>query len=397
MRRICLLATVGFLMATALGAEQDKATAPGLSKEEAGQGFVSIFDGKSLDGWKGATDGYAAENGLLVCQKKGGNLFTVKEFGDFVFRFEFKLEPGGNNGVSVRGHEIQILDDYAPQHANIKPCQYHGSIYCKVPAKRGATKKAGEWNTQEIAVKGSQWKVTVNGEVIVDADIAKVEGLEAVAKRAKAPLGFLGHSSRVEFRNLRVKEEQPGWVNLLEGGDLTKQWTTKGNWKLADGVVSLEPRPGEQGWARFDAYLWAKKEYKDFEIEFDYKVQKGGNSGFYFHVGDVNSPVAKGIEVQIYDSGGKPKDAKLTDHDSGGIIPGIPPTKNAAKAAGEWNQFRVTCQGNKVTIVLNGEVVNEVPLDHANIKNRPPTGAIGFQDHALPLSLRNIRIREPGK
>lgn len=200
----------GFLLVLccfgAVAAAADQA-APGLSKEEADQGFISIFDGKSTTGWKGATEGYVPENGLLVCQKKGGgNLFTVKEFGDFIFRFDFRLEPGGNNGVSVRGHEIQILDDDAPEHKNIKPCQYHGSIYCKVPAKRGLTKKAGEWNSEEIMVKGTQWKVTVNGEVSVDADIAKVQGLEEVAKRTKSPLGFLGHGTRVEFRNLRVKE-----------------------------------------------------------------------------------------------------------------------------------------------------------------------------------------------
>lgn len=193
------------------------------------------------------------------------------------------------------------------------------------------------------------------------------------------------------------REEKSGWVNLLEGSDLTRNWTTKGNWKFDEGVVSLEPRPGESGWSRFDAYLWARKEYKDFEIEFEYKVQKGGNSGFYFHVGDVKDPVAKGIEVQIYDSGSKPKDARLTDHDSGGIIPGLPPTKNTAKPAGEWNRFLITVQDNKVTVKLNDEVVNEVPLDNPKIKNRPPTGAIGFQDHALPIALRKIRIRDLAK
>jgi hypothetical protein len=184
-------------------------------------------------------------------------------------------------------------------------------------------------------------------------------------------------------------------VDLLAGGDLSKHWTTTGNWKLdKDGVVSLQPRPGEKGWQRYDAYLWLKKQYKDFVAEFEYKVQKGGNSGFYFHVGDKKSPVAKGIEVQIYDSHGKKPGAKLTDHDSGGIIPGIPPTKNTAKAAGEWNKMKVTCKEGKVTVTLNGEVVNEARLDHAKIKDRPASGSIGFQDHGLPLSLRNIRITE---
>ncbi|HUT36781.1 MAG TPA: DUF1080 domain-containing protein [Planctomycetota bacterium] len=195
MRRMAIVA-----MACALAA----AAWAGEAVEE---GFVSLFDGKTLEGWKGAVTGYTAEDGLLVCQEKGGgNLMTAKEFGDMIFRFEFKFGPGGNNGVSVRGHEIQVLDDYADKHKALKPCQYHGSIYCKVPAKRGATKPAGEWNTEEIQVKGTQWTVTVNGQVVVDCDISTVAGLEGVAKRAKGPLGFMGHGCRVEFRNLRVKE-----------------------------------------------------------------------------------------------------------------------------------------------------------------------------------------------
>ena len=141
--------------------------------------------------------------------------------------------------------------------------------------------------------------------------------------------------------------------------------------------------------------MWlGDKQYKDFEFDFDYKVQKGGNSGFYFHVGDKNSPVATGIEVQIYDSGSKGPDAKLTDHDLGGIIPGAPPAKNAAKPADEWSHFTIRCQGGKVTVTLNGTVVNELPLADDKIKNRPASGFVGFQDHGLPLALRKLRIRE---
>lgn len=197
----------------------------------------------------------------------------------------------------------------------------------------------------------------------------------------------------VGSHGLSAADDQ-GWVDLLKGGDLTKHWTTTGNWKLdKDGVVSLQPRKGESGWTRYDAYLWAQKQYKDFEIEFEYKVNKGGNSGFYFNVGELKSPVAKGIEVQIYDSYRKEGKKKLTDHDSGGIIPSIPPTKNTSKPAGEWNQFKITVKGDKVTVVLNGEVVNEVSLDHPKLKDRPRGGYIGFQDHGLPLWLRNIRVR----
>jgi len=201
-----------FLRGSVLGAEaqEPELAATGPTAEELSDGFVSIFDGKTLSGWRGATDGYTCEEGVLVCQKRGGGrLFTVKEFGDFIFRFDYRLEPGGNNGISVRGHEIQVLDDDAPQYKNIKPCQYHGSIYCTVPAKRGHTKPAGQWNSEEIMCQGSHWRVSVNEAVIVDVDLATVPGQEALAKRTSGPLGFLGHGARVEFRNLRVKELKP--------------------------------------------------------------------------------------------------------------------------------------------------------------------------------------------
>jgi hypothetical protein len=185
-----------------------------------------------------------------------------------------------------------------------------------------------------------------------------------------------------------------GWIDTLAGNDLSKHWSTKGNWKVNDdGVVTLEPRPGEKGWQRYDAYLWLNGKYKDFEVDFEYKLQPGGNSGFYFNVGDKADPVAKGIEVQIADSASKSNDAKLTDHHSGGIIPSIPPTKNAAKPAGEWNRFQISRRGNDVTVKLNGQMVNEIKLDDPKLKGRPESGYLGFQDHGLPLALRNVRVR----
>src|SRR5262245_56493835 len=98
------------------------------------------------------------------------------------------------------------------------------------------------------------------------------------------------------------------WIELLHDGRISDRWETKGNWRVGrDDVVELTPRPGETGWKRFDAYLWSKDKYSEFEIEFDYRVPPKGNSGFYFHVGDKANPVTTGIEVQIADSSSKPK------------------------------------------------------------------------------------------
>ena len=202
-----------------------------LTAEEKAQGFELLFDGKALspDIWQDEKSiaGYPIENGVIVC-RKGGNLFTKKEYGDFIFRCEFKLPPGGNNGVGIRaesvnkdaayhGMEIQVLDNSAEKYQSLRHYQYHGSIYGVVAAKRNAEKNdylkpVGEWNNQEIIAKGSQIKVILNGETIVDADISEfktkptIDGKEHPGlHREKGFVGFLGHNDPVEFRNVRIK------------------------------------------------------------------------------------------------------------------------------------------------------------------------------------------------
>lgn len=188
-------------------------------------GFVALFDGKTLNGWQlvGAVGrGYLVENGVLVCPEDGGgNLFTQKEYANFVLRFEFRLSEGGNNGVGIRaplddnaaynGMEIQILDDGAPRYRGwLKPAQHHGSIYDVVPAKRGFRKPVGEWNEEEITAAGRRIKVVLNGHTLVDADLDAVTDPAVLKKhpglaRASGHIGFLGHKTRVDFRNIRVK------------------------------------------------------------------------------------------------------------------------------------------------------------------------------------------------
>jgi len=196
-----------------------------LCAKEAEQGFVALFDGKTLEGWQGATDGYVVEDGILASKKEsGGRLFTEREYADFILRFEFKLEPGGNNGIAIRspmqgrpsrdGMEIQVLDDTAPKYAKLKPYQYHGSVYGMVPAKQGHQKPVGAWNCEEILCQGSQIRVTLNGTVIVDADLATIDrpmdGRDHPGRFRKTGfLGFIGHRTRVEFRNVRIKELKP--------------------------------------------------------------------------------------------------------------------------------------------------------------------------------------------
>ena len=212
-----LLAAFALTLLPAVAAAEDK--------KESEEGFVSIFDGQSLKGWQGGTGAYEVKDGAIVCLKegKGGNLYTEKEYANFVLRLEFKLTPGANNGIGIRapkegdaafvGMEIQVLDDGHPNYKGIKDYQTHGSVYGVLPAKRGFLKPNGEWNTEEITCDGKHVKVVLNGEIIVDGDIEKastpmtVDGREHPGlKRDKGFICFCGHGAHVEFRNLRVKE-----------------------------------------------------------------------------------------------------------------------------------------------------------------------------------------------
>jgi hypothetical protein len=170
-------------------------------------------------------------------------------------------------------------------------------------------------------------------------------------------------------------------------------WDTTGNWEMDDeGAFVLTPRAGEVDWKRYGDYLWSKQSYKNFECEFEYKHEKKGNSGFYFNVTDRQQAVGSVIEIQIRDSAGA---KELSAHAiCGGILPGITPTANAAKPAGEWNIMNVTSLNGVVTVTLNGVQVNQAKLTEGRLKNKPKEGYIGFQDHGIPFWLRNIRFRE---
>ncbi len=194
---------------------------PGADEE----GFVSLFDGKTLNGWQGPAEDYEAVDGILVCKKSAHDaLYTEREYSDFILRLEYRLEPGGNNGVGIRaaiddklppavtGLEIQILDDSFPEYQNLAPEQFNGSVYGAAAAKRGHMKPVGEWNAMEIEAKGSRVRVTLNGTLLLDVDMdtigpVKMHGYDFVGLHNKTGhIAICGHDHRVEFRNLRIKE-----------------------------------------------------------------------------------------------------------------------------------------------------------------------------------------------
>jgi hypothetical protein len=202
--------------------------------------------------------------------------------------------------------------------------------------------------------------------------------------------------------------DQDGFVSIFNGKNLAgwKMGPAK-SWVVENGVITLKR-------AKYDAkehnsdYLWFAEPLGNFIVELEFKLPEKANSGIYLRTSDPKNPVPSGIEVQVINSYGQPQ--LHNRNTAGAIYDCVTPTANAIKAPGEWNQYRITCRDNKITVVLNGVQVVDMDLNrwteaHKNpegTNNKFPTalkdfarkGHFGFQDHGLPIWYRNIRLKK---
>ena len=188
-----------------------------------GEGFESVFNGRDFTGWAGPIDNFEIVEGSIRCKPhNGGTIYAQPEYGDFAVRFEFKLPPAGNNGLAIRypGEgdtayvgmcELQVLDSEHADYATLDPRQYHGSAYGMVAAHRGYLRDVGQWNFQEVVVRGSKIQVELNGTMILDADLANVKDVLGGSPhpgkdRLSGHFGFAGHNDPVAFRNISIRQ-----------------------------------------------------------------------------------------------------------------------------------------------------------------------------------------------
>lgn len=304
--------------------------------------WTSLFNGTDLTGWTGDTEGYVAEDGKLVCKKGGKNLVSEKEFGDFAFQFEFKLQASGNNGIGIRvpsgghpassGMEIQILDHSGSRYSAtatmengnerklswLKPWQYHGSIYGIAAAKTGYLNPVGEWNRETIIAIDDHIMVILNGAVIVDEFLDQTRPIDGGnhpgMMNQRGHLMLAGHNDRVEFRGLRLADYSPpptqpaskadntppaGFQALFNGNDLTgwkglahKNANTRRALKgeslrqaQRDADASMHQHWNvNEGVLTYDGNgqsLCTSQDYGDFEMYIDWKIPPGADSGIY--------------------------------------------------------------------------------------------------------------------
>lgn len=208
-----------------------------LAADEQARGYEVLFDGRSLEKWKGNTVDYVPQQGAICVSAEyggSGNLYTLKEYGDFNLRFEFRfMSEGVNNGIGIRtregadaaydGMEIQVLDHDAPIYQGLMKYQQHGSVYGILPAKRVRFGELKTWHTMEINAVGDRITVTVNGEKIVDGNIREACRGHNVSPdgsdnnsytvdhqnhpglfNKRGPISFCGHGPGIQYRHVRV-------------------------------------------------------------------------------------------------------------------------------------------------------------------------------------------------
>ncbi len=326
-----------------------------------------MLHGEGLEGWTGDLKGYSVDDGVLICKKGGKNLISEKEYSDFAFQFEFKLEESGNNGIGIRvpagghpassGMEIQILDHNGARYSGmadmeggktrklswLKPWQYHGSIYGVTPAKTGYLKPVGQWNQETIIAIDDHVIVILNGAVIVDAfldDTVPVDGGPHPGMKNKSGhLVLAGHNDRVEFRHMKIADYSvspathvsqqdnvppDGFEPLFNGKDL-QGWKGLAH-KNANSRRALKGDAATQAQASADEVMrdhWSvvegvltydgkgqslctDKDYGDFEMYVDWKIPEGADSGIYLR----GTP-----QIQIWD----PWDLRMKPKEDGSV------------------------------------------------------------------------------
>ena len=200
----------------------------------ADEGWTELFDGTSLAGWrayggrKAVGEGWKVEGGVLtkLAGVVGGDLVSEKTYGDFELEWEWRVAPGGNNGVkylvtearpSAPGHEYQMIDDKAEKWAKLPAKSLTASFYDVLPpAADKPLKPAGEWNTSRIVVKGVQVEHWLNGAKVLAYELgsAAVKAAIAQSKFGKYPdfgakidghIMLTDHNDEASYRRIRIR------------------------------------------------------------------------------------------------------------------------------------------------------------------------------------------------
>ena len=387
--------------------------------------YRPVFDQASLLTWgcvPGGSGAFEVQEGVLASRPgREGRLFTEREYGDFVLRFEYQGEAGATCGLALRASAesdpavmgILIELGSAPD-AGGDPAAGHGTVAGFGSIRGGYLRGAEKWNQQEIICEGRRIRSILNGRLIQEVDFNQHAQPEVFLRRPgllreKGQIGLVARGGRVMLRGLTIKElTRPYLVNQApEGFRLLFDGRSLRNWEglVADPPTRATMPLGEAKVARIQAdhlmiqnwevrdgallyrgkgfdNLSTREQFGNFELLLEWQIREGSDSGVYLR----GSP-----QVQIWD---RPAG-------SGGLfnnqIHPSQPLKRADRYPGTWNRFRIIMVGERVTVLLNDELVtHDVVMENYWDRSLPiyERGPVELQAHETPVAFRNISIRE---
>ncbi len=409
-----------------------------LDKMPEEEGFVSMFNGKDLSGWKGFVanpikraemskkelkkkqaeadkkmhENWSVNENSIVFNGKGQNLVSEKNYGNFELWVDWRITKGGDSGIYLRGTpQVQIWDT---SRRNVGAQVGSGGLYNNQRNRSTPLKVAdnpvGEWNTFHIIMVDSIVTVWLNGELVVDH-----VPLENYWDRSRpifptGPIELQAHGSNLAFRDIYIREiksneyhvspeeKAEGFVPLFNGKNLDGWTGNKTDYVVENGQIVVRPREGHHG------NLYTEKEYKDFDFRFEFKLTPGANNGIGIRAPLKGDAAYVGMEVQVLDNTA-PVYAHLQPYQYHGSVYGVIPARRGfLKPVGEWNSEEIIAKGSHIRVILNGHVIVDGDIKEASKngtmdhKDHPglqrEKGHIGFLGHGDVVFFRNIRIKE---
>ncbi len=384
------------------------------------EGFVPLFNGKDLSGWKGLVgdplarakmnpaelkkaqkeadkkmrEHWKVVDGTLVFDGHGSHLCTVRDYGDFEMAVDWKIGPKGDSGIYLRGSpQVQIWDP--AQWPEGSGGLYNNQMNPRKPLKP-VDNPIGEWNNFRIKMTGERVTVYLNDVLIVNNVLMENYWDRNQPMFPTGQIELQSHGSELFFKNVYIREipMEKEFKTLFNGKDLTG-WTGSINgYSVADGAIVCNKDGGGN--------LYTEDEYSDFILRFEFKLTPGANNGLGIRAPLKGDAAYAGMELQILDNSAE-KYKDLNPYQFHGSVYGVVPAlRGHQKEVGKWNFQEVTAKGNRIIVNLNGVNIVDADIekaakpetidkrDHPGLKRK--TGHIGFLGHGAHVEFRNIRI-----
>ena len=412
---------------------------------EAPPGFTTIFNGRDLTGWRGGdtfdhrtllemspvfrakqiekwsielTLHWRVEDGELVSNGIGRFLTTERDYGDFEFFAEYKIEPRGDSGLYLRGvPQVQLWDPNEPQLVAQGAAKGSGGLWNNKPGTPGrdplvrADKPAGEWNKLSVRMVGSHVSVWLNGTLVVDHAILENYFNPKLPVPSKGPIQLQTHGGEMRWRNLFIREigsveansilaangRGTGWKPLWNGRDATGWAGTTGAFEVVDGAIRT--RAGQSG------TMYFKEMLSDFAVRLQFLTVPGGSAGLALRYPGRGDPASLGLcKIPLLDEHFEktrgPIDARQRHASAYGLVPAL---RDYQRPMGEWNFQEVTVRGSTVRVDLNGYLVLDadlsavVPAAYMRKGSKPwtivPRGYLGIVGEGTGLAIRGLELK----